>query len=111
LHPDSIAMANHKWKPELFVRPEDKPISQVLEEMVIPNFGGSHVHVEVEVREAPQQDETLETFLSNTIHATHLTPGLREFRRKCRNQEFGSSIGRNTNGSTGKNENIESQPT
>jgi hypothetical protein len=79
--------------------------------MVIPAFGGSPVYVEAEVREPPQQDETPETFLSNTIHTAHLTPGLRESRRKCRNQEFESTIGRNANGTTGENENIASQPT
>jgi hypothetical protein len=78
---------------------------------VIPDFGGSPVYVEAEVRELPQQDETPETFLSNTIHTAHLTPGLRESRRKRRNQEFESTIGRNTNGSTSENENIASQPT
>jgi hypothetical protein len=78
---------------------------------VIPDFGGSPVYVEAEVRELPQQDDTLETFLSNTIHTAHLTPGLRESRRKRRNQEFESTIGRNTNGSTSENENIASQPT
>jgi hypothetical protein len=111
LHPDSIAMANPQWKPELLVPPGDKPASQVSEEMVIPDFGGSPIYVEAEVREPPQQEETMETFLSNTIHTTHLTPGLRESRRKRRNQEFESTIGRNTNGSTGENENIASQPT
>jgi hypothetical protein len=79
--------------------------------MVIPDFGGSPVYVEADVREHPQQDETPETFLSNTIHTSHLTPGLRESRRKRRNQEFESTIGRNTNGSTGESENIASQPT
>jgi hypothetical protein len=78
---------------------------------VIPDFGGSPVYAEAEIREPPQQDETPETFLSNTIHTAHLTPGLRESRRKRRNQEFESTIGRNTNGSTGENENIASQPT
>jgi hypothetical protein len=111
LHPDSIAMANPQWKPELLVPPGDKPASQVSEEMVIPDFGGSPIYVEAEVREHPQQDDTLETFLSNTIHTAHLTLGLRESQRKRRNQEFESTIGRNTNGSTGENENIVSQPT
>jgi HSP90 family molecular chaperone len=50
LHPDSITMANPQWKLELIFR------------------------------EPPQQDETLETFLSNTMHTAHLTPGLRESR-------------------------------
>jgi hypothetical protein len=111
LHPDSIAMANPQWKPELLVPPGDKPASRVSEEMVIPDFGGSPFYVEAEVREHQQQDETPETFLSNTIHTAHLTPGLRESRRKRRNREFESTIGRNTNGSTGENENIASQPT
>jgi hypothetical protein len=110
LHPDSIAMANPQWKPELLFPPGDKPSSRVSEQMVIPDFGGSPVYVEAEVREPPQQDETPETFLSNTIHTSHLTPGLRESRRKHRNQEFESTIGRNTNGTTGENENIASQP-
>jgi hypothetical protein len=65
--------------------------------MVIPDFGGSPIYVEEEVREPPQQDETPETFLSNTIHTAHLTPGLSESRRKRCNQEFESTIGRNTN--------------
>jgi hypothetical protein len=111
LHPDSVAMANPQWKPELLFPPGDKPSSRVSEEMVIPDFGGSPVYVEADVREHPQQDETPETFLSNTIHTSHLTPGLRESRRKRRNQEFESTIGRNTNGSTGESENIASQPT
>jgi hypothetical protein len=110
LHPDSIAMANPQWKPELIFPPREKPPARVSEEMVIPDFGGSPVYVEAEVREPPQQDETPETFLSNTIHTAHLTPGLRESRRKRRNQEFESTIGRNTNGTTGENENIASQP-
>jgi hypothetical protein len=79
--------------------------------MVIPEFGGSPVYVEVEVREPQQQDETSETFLSNTIHTTHLTPGLWESRRKRRNQEFDSTIGRNTFGTTIDNQDIASQPT
>jgi hypothetical protein len=45
------------------------------------------------------------------MHIAHLTPGLRESQWKRRNQEFESTIGRNTNGSTGENENIASQPT
>jgi hypothetical protein len=109
LHPDSIAMANPQWKPQLLFPPGDKPPSRVSEEMVIPDFGGSPVYVEAVVREPPQQDGTPETFLSNTIHTDHLTPGLRESRRKRRNQEFESTIGRNTNGATGENENIASQ--
>jgi hypothetical protein len=76
LHPDSIAMANPQWKIEILVRPGHKLASRVSEEMVIPDFGGSPIYVEAEVREHPQQDETPETFLSNTIHTTHLTPGL-----------------------------------
>jgi hypothetical protein len=111
LHPDYIAMTNPQWKPELLLPPVAKHSSRVSEEMVIPDFSGSPVYVEAEVQEHPQQDETPETFLSNTIHTTHLTPGLRECRCKRRNQEFESTIGRNTNGSTGENENIASQPT
>jgi hypothetical protein len=111
LHPDSIAMRNPQWKPELLFSPGAKPSSRVSEEMVIPYFGGSPVYVEVEVREPPQQDETPETFLSNTIHTAHLTPGLRESRRKRRNQEFESTIARNTFGTSIENENIASQPT
>jgi hypothetical protein len=76
LHPDSIAMANPQWKIELLVPPSHKPASRVPEEMVIPDFGGSHVYVEAEVREHPHQDETPKAFLSNTIHTAHLTPGL-----------------------------------
>jgi hypothetical protein len=110
LHPDSIAMANPQWKPELLLPPGDKPPSRVSEHMVIPDFGGSPIYVEAEVRKSSQQDETPETFLSNTIHTTHLTPGLRESRQKRRNQEFESTIGRNTNGTTSENENIASQP-
>jgi hypothetical protein len=109
LHPDSIAMANPQFKPELIFPHVDKPTSRVSEEMVIPDFGGSPVNVEAVVREPPQQDGTPETFLSNTIHTAHLTPGLRESRRKRHNQEFESTIGRNTNGTTGENENIASQ--
>jgi hypothetical protein len=111
LHPDSIAMENPQWKPKLLFPPGARPTSRVSEEMVIPDFGGSPIYVEAEVREPPQQDETHETFLSNTIHTAHLTPGLRESRRKHRNQEFESTIGRNTNGTTGENENIASLPT
>jgi hypothetical protein len=111
LHPDSVAMENPQWKLEVLCPPGDKPSSRVSEEMAIPNFGGSPVYVEADVREHPQQDETPETFLSNTIHTTHLTPGSRESRRKRRNQEFESTIGRNTNGSTSESENIASQPT
>jgi hypothetical protein len=111
LHPDSIAMTNPQWKPELLFPPVAKHSSRVSEEMVIPDFGGSPVYVEAEVQEHPQQDETPETFLSNTIHTAHLTLGLRESRRKRRNQEFESTIGRNTNGSTSENENIVSHPT
>jgi hypothetical protein len=110
MHPDSIAMATPQWKLELLFPPGEKPPASVPEEMVIPGFGGSPVYVEAEVREPPQQNETPETFMSNTIHTTLLTPGLRESRRKCRNQEFESTIGRNTNGTTGENENIASQP-
>jgi hypothetical protein len=110
LHPDSIAMANPQWKPELLHPNGDKPSSRVSEQMVIPDFGGSPVYVEAALQEPAQQDETLETFLSNNIHTGHLTPGLRESRRKHRNQEFESTIRRNTNGSTGENENIASQP-
>jgi hypothetical protein len=54
LHPDSIAMANPQWKPELLFPPGAKPSSRVSEEMVIPDFSGNHVYVEVEVREPPQ---------------------------------------------------------
>jgi hypothetical protein len=43
LHPDSIAMANPQWKPELLFPPGAKPSSRVSEEMVIPDFGGSPV--------------------------------------------------------------------
>jgi hypothetical protein len=77
LHPDSIAMANPQWKPELLFPPGDKPPSRVSEHMVIPDFGGSPVYVEAIVREPPQQDGTPETFLSNSIHTDYLTPGLR----------------------------------
>jgi hypothetical protein len=108
---DSIAMANPQWNPGLLFPPCDKPSSIVSKEMVIPDFGGSPVYVDAEVREPSQQDETPETFPSNTIHTTHLTPGLRESRQKRHNQEFESTIGRNTNWSTGENENITSQPT
>jgi hypothetical protein len=111
LHPDSIAMENPKWKPELFLPPGDKPPSRVSEHMVIPDFGGTPVYVEANVREPPQQVETPESFLSNSIHTAHLTPGLRESRRKRRNQEFESTIERNTNGTKAENENIASQPT
>jgi hypothetical protein len=104
-------MANPQWKPELLVPPGDKSASRVSEEMVILDFGGSPVYVEAEVREHQQQDEIPETFLSNTIHIDHLIPRLRESRRKRHNQEFESTIGRTTNGSTGENENIASQPT
>jgi hypothetical protein len=71
LHPDSIAMANPQWKLELLFPPGEQPPARVSEEMVIPDFGGSPVYVEAEVREPPQQDETPETsvqhYLSNTI--------------------------------------------
>jgi hypothetical protein len=70
LHPDSIAMTNPQWKPS----------SRVSEEMVIPDFGGRPIYVEAALPKPPQQDETPETFLSNTIHTAHLTPGLRESR-------------------------------
>jgi hypothetical protein len=103
-------MANPQWKPQLLFPPGDKPPSRVSEEMVIPDFSGSPVYVEAVVREPPQQDGTPETFLSNTIHTANLTPRLRESRRKRRNQEFESTIERNTNGTIGENENIASQP-
>jgi hypothetical protein len=45
LHPDSIAMANPQWKPELLFPPGDKPTSRVSEQLVIPDFGGSPVYV------------------------------------------------------------------
>jgi hypothetical protein len=77
---------------------------------VIPDFCGSPVYVEAALQEPAQQDETLETFLSNNIHTGHLTPGLRESRRKRCNQEFESTIRRKTNGTTGENKNIASQP-
>jgi hypothetical protein len=54
LHPDSITMTNPQWKLELLFPPGAKPSSRVSEEMVIPDFGGSPVYVEVEVREPPQ---------------------------------------------------------
>jgi hypothetical protein len=111
LHTDSIAMTNPQWKPEFLFPPGAKPSSRVSEEMVIPDFGGSPINVEVEVQEPPQQDETPETFLSNIIHTAHLTPGLRESRRKRHSQEFESTIVRNTFGTTIENENITSQPT
>jgi hypothetical protein len=111
LHPDSITMANPQWKPGLLFPLGDKHSSRVSKEMVILDFGGSPVYVDAEVREPSQQDESPERFPSNTIHTTLLTPGLRESRRKRRNQEFESTIGRNTNGNTGENENIKSQPT
>jgi hypothetical protein len=111
LHPDSIALSDPQWKPELLFPPGDKPSSRVSKQMAIPDFGGSSVYAEEEIREPPQQDETPESFLSNTVHTAHLTPGLRESRRKRRTQEFESTIGRNTNGTTGDNENIASQPT
>jgi hypothetical protein len=53
LHPNSITMTNPQWKPELLFPPGDKPSSRVSEEMVIPDFGGSPVYVEAEVREPP----------------------------------------------------------
>jgi hypothetical protein len=80
LHPDSIAMTNPQWKPELLHPPGDKPSSRVSEEMVIPDFGVRPIYVEAALPKPPQQDETPETFLSNTIHTAHLTPGLRESR-------------------------------
>jgi hypothetical protein len=111
LHPGSIAMENPQWKPKLLFPPGARPTSRVSEEMVIPDFGGSPIYVEAEVREPPQENEIPETFLSNTIHTAYLTPGLRESRRKRRNQDFESTIGRNTNATTSENENIASQPT
>jgi hypothetical protein len=108
LHPDSIAMENPQWKLELLHPPGDKPSLRVSEQMAIPDFGGRPVYVEAALQERPEQDETMETFLSNTIHTTHLTLGLQESRRKRRNQEFESTTGRNTNGTTG--ENVASQP-
>jgi hypothetical protein len=111
LHPDSIAMANPQWKPEHISPPGDNPSSRLSDHMEIPDFGGRPVYVEGHVQEPPQQVETSETFLSNTVHTKHLTLGLRYYRRKRRNQEFEATIGRNTNGTTGENENHASQTT
>jgi hypothetical protein len=88
LHPDSIAIENPQWKPELLLPLGDMPPSRVSERMEIPDFGGTPVYVEADVREPPRQVETPETFLSNTIHTSHLTPGLRESRRKCHNRSL-----------------------
>jgi hypothetical protein len=55
-------MANPQWKPELLFPPGDKPSSRVSEQMVIPDFGGSPVYAEAEIREPPQQDETQRYF-------------------------------------------------
>jgi hypothetical protein len=111
LHPDSIAMANPQFKPELIFPPGDEPPSRLSEQMEIPDFGGTPVFVDAVVPEPLHQVETPDTFLSNTIHTSHLTPGLRCSRRKHRNQEFEGAVGRNTKGTTGENNNFASQPT
>jgi hypothetical protein len=54
LHPDSIAMENPQWKPELLLPSGARPTSRVSEEMVILDFSGSPIYVEAEVREPPQ---------------------------------------------------------
>jgi hypothetical protein len=92
LHPDSIAMENPQWKPELLWPPGPKPTSRVSEEMVIPDFGGSPIYVEAEVREPPQQDETHETFLSNTIHTAHLTIGIWSLNQPLEETPMGSLV-------------------
>jgi hypothetical protein len=45
--------------------------------MEIPDFGGAPVYVEADHQAPSQQVETPQTFISNTIHMAHLTPGLR----------------------------------
>jgi hypothetical protein len=111
LHPDSIAMANPQFKPELLFPSGDKSPSRVLHQMEIPDFGGAPVYIEADHQAPSQQVQTPQTFISNAIHMAHLTPGLRHSQRKRRNQEFEATIGRNTKGTTCENENIASQPT
>ena len=111
LHPDSIAMANPQFKPEVIFPPGDKPTSRLSEHMEIPDFGGTPIYVEAIVLELPHEVETPDTFLSNTIHTSRLTPGLRYSRQNHRNQEFEATIGKNTKGTTVENENFASQPT
>ena len=77
LHPDSIAMENSQFKLELIFSPGDKSPSRLSEQMEIPDFGGTLVYVETIVPELPHEVETPNTFLSNNIHTSHLTPGLR----------------------------------
>jgi hypothetical protein len=85
-------MENPQWKPELLWPPGPKPTSRVSEEMVIPDFGGSPIYVEAEVREPPQQDETHETFLSNNIHTAHLTIGIWSLNQPLEETPMGSLV-------------------
>ncbi|PUZ56472.1 hypothetical protein GQ55_5G307700 [Panicum hallii var. hallii] len=92
LHPDSIAMENPHFKPELiFPTPLDKPLSAHDKE--IPVVNGTPVYIHATLEDPPHEVDPL-ILVGRKKCSQQVTPGMKGKLRSLRTKQFESTIGR-----------------
>jgi len=99
LHPDSIAIESPHFNPQIIFPASPQSPEASLDDMEIPEFGGTPVHIAPTVVQNPEV-QTPELVAAQTIHRHRVTTGERNAVLSRRNRVFEANIGRSARGST-----------
>ncbi|XP_021320662.1 uncharacterized protein LOC8073270 isoform X2 [Sorghum bicolor] len=98
LHPDSIAMESPHFNSQIIFPVSPQSPEASLDDMEIPEFGGTPVHIAPTVVQNPEV-QTPELVAAQTIHRHRVTTGERNALLSRRNRVFEANIGRSARGS------------
>jgi hypothetical protein len=92
LHPDSIAMESPHFNPQIIFPASPQSSEAPLDDMEIPEFGGTPVHIAPTVVQNLEV-QTPELVAAQTIHIHRVTNGERNALLSHRNRVFEANIG------------------
>jgi hypothetical protein len=93
LHPDSIAMANPQFVPELIFPNPIEPLT-IVSELVIPKFSGSPIYIPALVEQIPDV-QGMESGVGRSLPRRRVVAIERNALRNQRNMEFHATIWKN----------------
>ena len=113
LHPDSIAMENPQFTPQLILPSEGQPTVRA-EDLVFPESNLTPLYIQTtsdQVSENPPLEKSIELPITQKFRRRGVTAGERQNLLARRNLLFESMIGRNTMSSSDETSSVEGVPT
>ena len=113
LHPDSIAMENSQFTPQLILPSEGQPTVRA-EDLVFPESNLTPLYIQTtsdQVSENPPLEKSIELPITQKFRRRGVTAGERQNLLARRNLLFESMIGRNTMSSSDETSSVEGVPT